>query len=77
LTDEQVRSLPLKRKAYLQGDKLPQGLFVRVYPTGIRSFVTVARKPNGKQVWSTIGSVSKTTSYGDLELFPKQSNYAN
>jgi len=32
------------------------GHYVRVTPTGAKSFVTVARDPRGKQVWHTIGS---------------------
>ncbi len=33
-----------------------RGHYVRVQPSGAKSYVTVARDPLGKQVWTTIGS---------------------
>jgi integrase len=51
-TDSHVRVLT---KPGLHGDPRSVNLFVRVQPSGVKSFVAVAREPGGKQRWTTIG----------------------
>ena len=53
LTDEQIARLRPRPSAY--ADPELAGHYVRVRPTGRRVFCVVARDPNGKQVWHTIG----------------------
>ena len=53
LTDEQIAKLPPRSSAY--ADPELAGHYIRVRPTGRRVFCVVARDPNGKQVWHTIG----------------------
>jgi Arm DNA-binding domain len=43
------------RRRYTYADPELIGHYVRVLPTGVKSFLTVARDPFGKQVWTTIG----------------------
>jgi integrase len=64
LTDEQVRKLKVKAKRYTLPDPELVGHYVRVMPTGAKSFVAVARSPFQKknekgvlvheQVWITL-----------------------
>jgi integrase len=56
LTDNSIVSLKPKAKRYAVPDPKLAGHYVRVTPTGAKSFVAVMRDPNGKQVWHTIGS---------------------
>src|SRR5262245_63402614 len=56
LTDAQVESLPTKGARYTYPDPELPGHYVRIYPTGKRSFVTV--KDN---VWTTIGDTRTWT----------------
>jgi integrase len=51
-TDSHVRAL---NKPGLHGDPRSVNLFIRVQPSGVKSFVTVAREPGGRQKWHTIG----------------------
>ncbi|MSO94084.1 MAG: DUF4102 domain-containing protein [Rhodospirillales bacterium] len=54
-TDTQVEELPVKKtKRYAVAVKNQPGLYVRVTPKGVKSFVAVARDPHGKQVWATL-----------------------
>jgi integrase len=57
LTDKGIGRLQPKEKSYLQADPQTPGHFIRVLPTGGKSFVVVARAPTGKQVWATVGRV--------------------
>ena len=62
LTDEHIRDLKPKPKvkSYLfHHPNLPAKLYVRVQQTGVKSYVVVARDPNGKQHWPTIGRTDK------------------
>src|SRR6202051_4035357 len=52
---ERVARLPPRPKRYTHADPELIGHYVRVLPTGVKSFLTVARDPFGKQVWTTIG----------------------
>ena len=56
LTDNMIAGLKPKAKRYAVPDPKLAGHYVRVTPTGAKSFVAVARAPNGKQIWHTIGS---------------------
>jgi hypothetical protein len=56
LSDKGVAALKPRAQRYAFPDPELRGHFVRVQPSGSRTFVTVARDPNGKQVWTTIGA---------------------
>ena len=58
LTDKGVAALKLRSKLYAHPDPQLPGHYIRVSPTGRKSYVAVARDPNGKQVWVTIGSAA-------------------
>ena len=57
-TDGTIGNLKPKRKAYALPDPALPGHYVRVQPSGNKSYVAVARDPRGKQIWHTIGSPS-------------------
>jgi integrase len=56
LNDEQVAKLPISNSAH--PDPELAGHYIRVRPTGRRVFCVVARDPNGKQVWWTLGDTT-------------------
>jgi integrase len=58
LTDAAVAKLKPKPKRYSVPDPELIGHYVRVMPSGAKSYVAVAREPHGKnkQVWTTIAS---------------------
>jgi len=58
LTDKGVAALKLRSKLYAHPDPQLPGHYIRVSATGRKSYVAVARDPNGKQVWITIGSAA-------------------
>jgi hypothetical protein len=58
LTDVGVAALKPGSKFYAHPDPQCPGHYVRVSPTGNKSFVAVARTPAGKQKWVTIGNVA-------------------
>ncbi len=64
LTDTGVAALKPRPARYALPDPELRGHYVRVAPTGQRTFVTVARDPDGKQVWTTIGAAD-VLSVGD------------
>ena len=55
LTDNGVSKLKPTEKRYTVPDPEMRGHYVRVTPSGAKSYVAVARDPYGKQVWATIG----------------------
>jgi integrase len=55
LTDEGVAKLEAKRKRYAYPDPEMPGLYIRVAPGGVKSFVVVVYDRGGKQRWLTIG----------------------
>ena len=57
LTDAGVRALKPRAARYAHPDPELAGHYVRVQPSGAKSFVAVTRDPGGKQVWTTIGPV--------------------
>jgi integrase len=56
LTDKGVAALKPRPQRYAFPDPQLVGHYVRVQPSGAKTFVTVARSPSGKQVWSAIGA---------------------
>jgi integrase len=56
LTDKGVAALRARLLRYAFPDPELRGHWVRVQPSGAKSFVSVARNPAGKQVWTTIGN---------------------
>ena len=56
LTDKGVAALRPRGKSYAFPDPQLVGHYVRVQASGSRAFVAVARDPNGKQIWHTVGS---------------------
>ena len=59
LTDKQVAALPRKQKRYTLPDPEQLGHYLRVPTRSSRAaiaFAAVARDPNGKQIWETIGT---------------------
>jgi integrase len=55
-TDASIGSMKPKAKRFAVPDPILPGHYVRVQPSGARSFVVVARDPRGKQKWFTIGT---------------------
>ena len=56
LSDVGVATLKPGPARYAVPDPELRGHYVRVAPTGTKSYVAVARHPLGKQVWTTIGA---------------------
>ena len=56
LTDKGVAALKPRPQRYAFPDPELRGHYVRVQPSGAKAFVTVARNPAGKQVWTHIGA---------------------
>jgi integrase len=54
--DKAIERLKPKAKRYAVPDSEMIGHFIRVMPSGVKSYVAVARDRFGKQVWTTIGS---------------------
>jgi integrase len=54
--DKAVARLKVKPKRYAKPDSELIGHFVRVHPSGVKSYVAVARDPFGRQIWTTIGT---------------------
>jgi len=61
LSDIGVADLKPRAKRYVVPDPELVGHYIRVQPSGAKSYVAVARDPFGKQVWATIGSTSLLT----------------
>ncbi len=58
LTDHMLARLKPEAKRLTMPDPELLGHYVRVTPKGAKSYVVVARKPGGKQIWTTLGSTS-------------------
>lgn len=56
LTDKGVAALKPRPQRYAFPDPELTGHYVRVTPSGSKTFSVVARAPNGKQVWAAIGA---------------------
>jgi integrase len=55
LTDKGVAALKPRAARYAFPDPELRGHYVRVQPSGVKSFVAVTVDPNRKQIWTTIG----------------------
>jgi integrase len=55
LTDRGVAALKPRTARYAFPDPELRGHYVRVQPSGAKSFVAVTLDPRGKQVWTTVG----------------------
>ena len=56
LSDKGVAALKPRAKRYTFPDPEMRGHYVRVQPSGAKSFVAVTLDPHGKQIWATLGS---------------------
>jgi len=56
LTDKGVAALKARATRYAFPDPEVRGHWIRVQPSGAKSYVTVTRGPDGKQQWATIGA---------------------
>ena len=61
LTDKGVSALKPRAKRYHFADPEMKAHFIRVMPSGTKSFAVFARDPSGKQVLHTIGAVGVIT----------------
>jgi integrase len=61
LTDNMVAKLKPGPKRQTISDPELRGLYVRVTPTGAKSYVAVARDPDGRQIWATVGGADVLT----------------
>jgi integrase len=57
LSDAGIAGLKARAQRYAEPDPQLTGHYVRVTPNGAKSYVAVARDPNDKQRWVSIGSV--------------------
>jgi integrase len=60
LTDKSIAALKVAKRTTIPDPKLA-GHYIRVTPSGAKTFVAVARDPRGTQVWHTIGSADLHT----------------
>jgi integrase len=58
LSDIGVDALKPRATRYVHPDPEQPGHYIRVMPTGVKSYVVVTRDPLRKQVWKTLGSTS-------------------
>ena len=61
MTDKGVRKLKRRRKRYAVPDGELRGHWIRIQPSGTKSFWTVARDPKQKQVWTYVGPCDAMT----------------
>ena len=57
LDDAGVRALKPKAKRYAFPDPEQRGHYIRVQPSGFKTYIVVARDLASKQIWTTIGEV--------------------
>jgi integrase len=55
MTDKGVVALKPREKAYAIPDPELRGLWVKIQPSGTRSFWTITRNPAGRQIWTRVG----------------------
>jgi len=61
LSDRGVDKLKPRRKRYAKPDGELRGHWIRVQPSGTKSFWTVARDPKQKQIWTFVGPCDAMT----------------
>jgi integrase len=68
LTDRGVLALkPRRGQRYAEPDAELAGHYVRVQPSGAKSYCAVSRNPAGRQIWTTIGS-TETMPIGEARI---------
>jgi Arm DNA-binding domain len=55
MTDRGVAQLRPRAARYAVSDPELRGHWIRIQPSGAKSFWTVTRNPEGKQIWSLVG----------------------
>jgi integrase len=58
LTDTGVAALKPRMARYLFADPEQRGHYIRVHPSGRKSFTVVSRDKSGKQIWTVIGDTT-------------------
>jgi integrase len=58
LTDVGVAALKARKTRYVHADPEARGHYIRIHPSGRKSYTVVTRDHAGKQVWSTIGDTT-------------------
>src|SRR6516164_2761564 len=61
MSDKGVAKLKRRRKRYTKPDPELRGHWIRIQPSGSKSFWTVARDPKQKQVWTFVGPCDAMT----------------
>ena len=61
LSDKGVAALKPRAARYATPDPELRGHYVRVQPSGAKSYVAVTLNPDGKQIWTTIGAAEVFT----------------
>ena len=61
LTDKGIVALKPRAARYAFPDPELRGHYVRIQPSGAKSFCTVTRSPSGKQLWTTLGNAELMT----------------
>src|SRR5262245_57349201 len=61
MSDLGVAKLKRRAKRYTKSDPELRGHWIRVQPSGSKSFWTVARDPKQKQVWTFVGPCDAMT----------------
>src|SRR5262249_43206706 len=61
MTDKGVAALKSRAQRYAVPDPELRGHYIRVQPSGAKSFVAVTLDPHGKQVWATLGATDVLT----------------
>src|SRR5262245_7889832 len=61
MTDKGVAALRARAQRYAVTDPELRGHWIRVQPTGAKSFWAVTRNPDGKQIWTFVGPADAMT----------------
>jgi integrase len=56
MTDKGVAALKPRAQRYAVSDPELRGHWIRIQPSGAKSYVAVTRTPDGKQLWTTVGT---------------------
>ena len=74
LSDIGVAALKPRQKRYPKPDPELRGHYVRVMPSGAKSFYVAARNPLRKQVWVKIGDEAYVINATNGKLMPAYKN---
>ena len=72
LSDKGVAALKPRAARYATPDPELRGHYVRVQPSGAKSYVAVTLNPDGKQIWTTIGAAEVFTIAETRERAPRR-----